>query len=103
MIISLTVILFKATGNTMSTEVKCLRPVQHVGIVYDLLKSIPHGNFPIVNTPRYPTIDDVELRPGDRDCWLDLWPYVNTANTIAYADSTCATFRWWQTMLLTLS
>ena len=130
----------------MSTEVKCLRPVERVGIVYDLLKSLPHGNFPIVDTassgtlygtasramlctllqrrafgqphdvnnghyhsnsdgstdyaellgpkrlsplvqwdtiervyPRYPTIDDVELRPGDRNCWLDLRPYANTA------------------------
>jgi chloride channel 7 len=130
----------------MSTEVKCLRPVERVGIVYDLLKNVSHGNFPIVDTassgtlygtasrsmlctllqrrafgqphdvnnghyhsypdgsvdhaellgpkrlsplvqwdtiervyPRYPTIDDVELRPGDRNCWLDLRPYANTA------------------------
>ena len=36
----------------MSTEVKCLCPVEHVGIgiVYDLLKSVGHGNFPIVDT-----------------------------------------------------
>ena len=133
-------------GQVMSTEVKCLRPVERVGIVYDLLKNAPHGNFPIVDTassgtlygtasrsmlctllqrrafgqphdvnnghchsnsgrsldytellgpkrlsplvqwdtiervyPRYPTIEDVELRPGDRDCWLDLRPYANTA------------------------
>lgn len=133
-------------GQVMSTEVKCLRPVERVAIVYDLLKSVPHGNFPIVDTassgtlygtasramlctllqrrafgqphdvndghfhsnsdrsmdyaellgpkrlsplvqwdtiervyPRYPTIDDVQLRPGDRNCWLDLRPYANTA------------------------
>lgn len=133
-------------GQVMSTEVKCLRPVERVGIVYDLLKSVGHGNFPIVDTassgtlygtasramlctllqrrafgqphdvnnghyhsnsdgsvdyaellgpkrlsplvqwdtiervyPRYPTIDDVQLRPGDRNCWLDLRPYANTA------------------------
>ena len=133
-------------GQVMSTEVKCLRPVERVGIVYDLLKNVSHGNFPIVDTassgtlygtasrsmlctllqrrafgqphdvnnghyhshqdgsvdyaellgpkrlsplvqwdtiervyPRYPTIDDVELRPGDRNCWLDLRPYANTA------------------------
>lgn len=133
-------------GQVMSTEVKCLRPVERVGIVYDLLKNVQHGNFPIVDTassgtlygtasramlctllqrrafgqphdvnnghyhansdgsvdyaellgpkrlsplvqwdtiervyPRYPTIDDVELRPGDRNCWLDLRPYANTA------------------------
>ena len=133
-------------GQVMSTEVKCLRPVERVGIVYDLLKSVGHGNFPIVDTassgtlygtasramlctllqrrafgqphdvnnghyhsnadgsadyaellgpkrlsplvqwdtiervyPCYPTIDDVLLRPGDRNCWLDLRPYANTA------------------------
>lgn len=133
-------------GQVMSTEVKCLRPVERVGIVYDLLKSVGHGNFPIVDTassgtlygtasramlctllqrrafgqphdvnnghyhsntdgsvdyaellgpkrlsplvqwdtiervyPRYPTIDDVQLRHGDRNCWLDLRPYANTA------------------------
>ncbi|KAL7554548.1 hypothetical protein ACHAWF_018010, partial [Thalassiosira exigua] len=133
-------------GQVMSTEVKCLRPVERVGIVYDLLKNIQHSNFPIVDTassgtlygtasrsvlctllqrrafgqphhlnngqyransdggadyaellgpkrlsplvqwdtiervyPNYPTIDDVQLRPGDRNCWLDLRPYANTA------------------------
>jgi chloride channel 7 len=29
--------------------------------------------------PRYPTIGDVEMRDGDRNCWLDLRPYANTA------------------------
>ena len=43
-------------GQVMSTKVKCLRPVERVGI--------------------------------------------NMENTIAYADSTCATCRWLQTMLL---
>ena len=133
-------------GQVMSTEVKCLRPVERVGIVYDLLKSVGHGNFPIVDTassgtlygtasrsmlctllqrrafgqphdvnnghhhsttdggvdyaellgpkrlsplvqwdtiervyPRYPKINEVQLRPGDRNCWLDLRPYANTA------------------------
>ncbi len=37
-------------GQVMSTEVKCLRPVERVGIVYDLLKNVQHGNFPIVDT-----------------------------------------------------
>ncbi|KAL3769142.1 hypothetical protein ACHAWO_007883 [Cyclotella atomus] len=37
-------------GQVMSTEVKCLRPVERVGIVYDLLKNVSHGNFPIVDT-----------------------------------------------------
>lgn len=144
-------------GQVMSTEVKCLRPVERAGVVYDLLKSCSHGNFPIVDTasggtlygtasrsilctllqrrafgqpdvlrdydepntnnknnnytnghangygagaqnlgprrlsplvqwdtiervyPRYPQIEDVEMRNGDRNCWLDLRPYANTA------------------------
>jgi chloride channel 7 len=128
-------------GQVMSTEVKCLRPVERAGVVYDLLRSCSHGHFPIVDTasggtlsgtasrsmlctllqrrafrppdalddydgqngggcdslgprrlsplvqwdtierayPRYPTIKDVEMRSGDRDCWLELRPYANTA------------------------
>mmetsp|Transcript_3666 Transcript_3666/g.5472 ORF Transcript_3666/g.5472 Transcript_3666/m.5472 type:complete len:899 (-) Transcript_3666:97-2793(-) len=128
-------------GQVMSTDVKCLRPVERAGIVYDLLKSCQHNCFPIVDTtsggtlfgtasrsmlctllqrrafgppdvvleeydhshgsceslgpkrfsplvqwdtierefPRYPKIQDVELRPSDRQCWLDLRPYANTA------------------------
>ena len=37
-------------AQVMSTEVKCLRPVERVGVVYDLLRSCGHGNFPIVDT-----------------------------------------------------
>ncbi|GKZ00758.1 hypothetical protein MPSEU_001027600 [Mayamaea pseudoterrestris] len=37
-------------AQVMSTEVKCLRPVERVGVVFDLLKSCGHGNFPIVDT-----------------------------------------------------
>lgn len=131
-------------GQVMSTEVKCLRPVERAGVVYDLLCSCSHGNFPIVDTtsggtlygtasramlctllqrrafgqpdvltdydddknstgngcetlgprrlsplvqwdtiervyPKYPTIDDIEMRNVDRNCWLDLRPYANTA------------------------
>ena len=127
-------------GQVMSTEVKCLRPVERAGAVYDLLRSCSHGTFPIVDSasggtlygtasrsmlctllqrrafgppvalddyerdeggcenlgprrlsplvqwstierayPRYPTISDVEMRHGDRNCWLDLRPYANTA------------------------
>jgi len=127
-------------GQVMSTEVKCLRPVERAGVVYDLLRIYSHGTFPIVDTesggtlygtasramlctllqrrafgspdvfsddnshegvceslgprrlsplvqwdtierayPRYPTIHDVEMRDSDRDCWLDLRPYANTA------------------------
>eukprot|EP00592_Proboscia_alata_P028268 CAMPEP_0194446072 /NCGR_PEP_ID=MMETSP0176-20130528/128221_1 /TAXON_ID=216777 /ORGANISM="Proboscia alata, Strain PI-D3" /LENGTH=994 /DNA_ID=CAMNT_0039272717 /DNA_START=152 /DNA_END=3137 /DNA_ORIENTATION=- len=140
-------------GQVMSkTDVKCLRPVERAGVVYDLLRSCRHGTFPIVDTasggtlygtasrsmlctllqrrafgdpgvlsesaytpndpdspnnngnnsdisrlgpkrlsplvqwdtiervfPRYPTIEDVEMRPNDRNCWLDLRPYANTA------------------------
>jgi H+/Cl- antiporter ClcA len=153
-------------GQVMSTEVKCLRPVERVGIVYDLLKNVKHGNFPIVDTassgtlygtasrsmlctllqrrafgqphdvnnghyhshqdgsvdyaellgpkrlsplvqwdtiervyPRYPTIDDVELRPGDRNCWLDLRPYANTAPyTINETASIQRTYRLFRTL-----
>mmetsp|Transcript_7074 Transcript_7074/g.10297 ORF Transcript_7074/g.10297 Transcript_7074/m.10297 type:complete len:927 (-) Transcript_7074:203-2983(-) len=150
-------------GQVMSTEVKCLRPVERVGIVYDLLKNAHHGNFPIVDTassgtlygtasrtmlctllqrrafgqpydvnngqhhsngddyaellgpkrlsplvqwdtlervyPRYPTIDDVELRPGDRNCWLDLRPYANTAPyTINETASIQRTYRLFRTL-----
>jgi chloride channel 7 len=128
-------------GQVMSTDVKCLRPVEHAGIVYDLLRSCQHNCFPIVDTtsggtlfgtasrsmlctllqrrafgppdvvleeydhsqgsceslppkrfsplvqwdtierefPNYPQIQDVEMRPADRQCWLDLRPYANTA------------------------
>jgi len=153
-------------GQVMSTEVKCLRPVERVSIVYDLLKSVQHGNFPIVDTassgtlygtasrsmlctllqrrafgqphdvnnghyhsnsdgsvdyaellgpkrlsplvqwdtiervyPRYPTIDDVQLRPGDRNCWLDLRPYANTAPyTINETASIQRTYRLFRTL-----
>lgn len=153
-------------GQVMSTEVKCLRPVERVGVVYDLLKSVGHGNFPIVDTassgtlygtasrsmlctllqrrafgqphdvnnghyhsntdgsvdyaellgpkrlsplvqwdtiervyPRYPTIDDVQMRPGDRNCWLDLRPYANTAPyTINETASIQRTYRLFRTL-----
>jgi chloride channel 7 len=123
-------------GQVMSTEVKCLRPVERAGVVYDLLRSCSHGTFPIVDTasggtlygtasrsmlctllqrrafgspdvledydasenlgprrlsplvqwdtierayPRYPAIEYVDIRESDRNCWLDLRPYANTA------------------------
>jgi chloride channel 7 len=128
-------------GQVMSTDVKCLRPVERAGVVYDLLSSCNHNCFPIVDTtsggtlygtasrsmlctllkrrafgspdvvleeydhangsceslgpkrfsplvqwdtierefPRYPTINDVDMLNPDRDCWLDLRPYANTA------------------------
>jgi chloride channel 7 len=123
-------------GQVMSTEVKCLRPVERAGVVYDLLRSCSHGTFPIVDTasggtlygtasrsmlctllqrrafgspdvledydasenlgprrlsplvqwdtierayPRYPAIENVDIRESDRNCWLDLRPYANTA------------------------
>jgi chloride channel 7 len=123
-------------GQVMSTEVKCLRPVERAGVVFDLLRTCSHGTFPIVDTasggtlygtasrsmlctllqrrafgspdivddydnsdnlgprrlsplvqwdtierayPKYPTIDDVNMGESDRNCWLDLRPYANTA------------------------
>ena len=49
--------------------------------------------------PRYPTIDDVLLRPGDRNCWLDLRPYANTAPyTINETASIQQTYRLFRTL-----
>jgi chloride channel 7 len=144
-------------GQAMSTEVKCLRPVERAGVVYDLLRSCKHGTFPIVDTasggtlygtagrnmlctllqrrafgapdvledydepnknfgprrlsplvqwdtierayPRYPTINDVEMRESDRNCWLDLRPYANTAPyTINETASIQRTYRLFRTL-----
>lgn len=144
-------------GQVMSTEVKCLRPVERVGVVYDLLRSCGHGTFPIVDTasggtlygtasrymlctllqrrafgspdvledydgpqqnlgprrlsplvqwdtierayPRYPTIADVEIRDSERNCWLDLRPYANTAPyTINETASIQRTYRLFRTL-----
>jgi chloride channel 7 len=143
-------------GQVMSAEVKCLRPVERAGVVYDLLRSCQHGTFPIVDTasggtlygtasrsmlctllkrrafgnpdilddydnsdtlgprrlsplvqwdtierayPRYPTIDDVTMREPDRNCWLDLRPYANTAPyTINETASIQRTYRLFRTL-----
>jgi len=143
-------------GQVMSTEVKCLRPVERAGVVYDLLQSCSHGTFPIVDTasggtlygtasdnmlctllqrrafgnpdilddydacetlgprrlsplvqwdtierayPRYPTIADVDMRPIDRNCWLDLRPYANTAPyTVNETASIQRTYRLFRTL-----
>jgi len=37
-------------GQIMNTDVKCIRPVERAGVVYDLLKNCSHGTFPIVDT-----------------------------------------------------
>eukprot|EP00977_Amphora_coffeiformis_P010919 scaffold2581_cov143-Amphora_coffeaeformis.AAC.1 len=144
-------------GQAMSTEVKCLRPVERAGVVYDLLRACKHGTFPIVDTasggtlygtasrymlctllqrrafgapdvledydepnknfgprrlsplvqwdtiervyPRYPTIHDVEMRESDRNCWLDLRPYANTAPyTVNETASIQRTYRLFRTL-----
>lgn len=144
-------------AQVMSTEVKCLRPVERAGVVYDLLVNCGHGNFPIVDTasggtlygtagramlctllqrrafgspdvledydgpqqnlgprrlsplvqwdtierayPRYPTIDDVDMRDSDRNCWLDLRPYANTAPyTVNETASIQRTYRLFRTL-----
>ena len=46
----------------MSTEVKCFCLVERVGIVYDLLKNVPHGNFPIVATASSGTLHGTASR-----------------------------------------
>ena len=146
-------------GQVMSTDVKCLRPVERAGVVYDLLRNCSHGTFPIVDTassgtlygtaarsmlctllqrrafgpadalsdydegggcdslgprrlsplvqwdtiervyPRYPSIDDVDMRAGDRNCWLDLRPYANTAPyTVNETASIQRTYRLFRTL-----
>eukprot|EP00814_Leptocylindrus_danicus_P006643 CAMPEP_0116013034 /NCGR_PEP_ID=MMETSP0321-20121206/5483_1 /TAXON_ID=163516 /ORGANISM="Leptocylindrus danicus var. danicus, Strain B650" /LENGTH=822 /DNA_ID=CAMNT_0003482501 /DNA_START=36 /DNA_END=2504 /DNA_ORIENTATION=+ len=144
-------------GQVMSTDVKCLRPVERAGIVYDLLSSCKHGCFPIVDIssggtlygtasrsmlctllqrrafgqpdalsgdfnsgknlgprrlsplvqwdtiervfPRYPTVDDINMRSSDRECWLDLRPYANTAPyTINETASIQRTYRLFRTL-----
>jgi H+/Cl- antiporter ClcA len=144
-------------GQVMSTQVKCLRPVERAGVVYDLLRSCGHGSFPIVDTasggtlygtasrymlctllqrrafgspdvledydgpqqhlgprrlsplvqwdtierayPRYPKLSDVDMREGDRNCWLDLRPYANTAPyTVNETASIQRTYRLFRTL-----
>ena len=142
-------------GQVMSTDVKCLRPVERAGVVYDLLRNCSHGTFPIVDTassgtlfgtasrdmlctllkrrafgspndiadydentlsskrlsplvqwdtlervyPRYPTIEDVEMRSADRNCLLDLRPYANTAPyTVNETASIQRTYRLFRTL-----
>jgi chloride channel 7 len=143
-------------GQVMSTGVKCLRPVERAGVVYDLLRACSHGTFPIVDTasggtlygtasrsmlctllqrrafgnpealedyddaealgprrlsplvqwdtierayPRYPQIEDIDMRPNDRNCWLDLRPYANTAPyTVNETASIQRTYRLFRTL-----
>ena len=142
-------------GQVMSTEVKCLRPVEKAGVVYDLLLNCSHGTFPIVDItsggtlygtasrymlctllqrrafgprdvlddsphqnlgprrlsplvqwetieaayPKYPTVADVSMGDEDRDCWLDLRPYANTAPyTINETASIQRTYRLFRTL-----
>lgn len=144
-------------GQVMSTEVKCLRPVERAGVVFDLLQSCGHGTFPIVDSassgtlygtasryvlctllrrrafglpdvledydghqrqlgpvrlsplvawetierayPNYPTQDDVSMIDRDRNSWLDLRPYANTAPyTINETASIQRTYRLFRTM-----
>ena len=143
-------------GQVMSAEVKCLRPVERAGVVYDLLRSCSHGTFPIVDTasggtlygtasrsmlctllqrrafghpdvlndydaceslgsrrlsplvqwdtierayPRYPTVDTIDMRSSDRNCWLDLRPYANTAPyTVNETASIQRTYRLFRTL-----
>lgn len=144
-------------GQVMSTEVKCLRPVERAGVVYDLLRSCSHGTFPIVDTasggtlygtasrymlctllqrrafgspdvldeyhdqghdlgprrlsplvqwdtiekayPKYPNVDNIDMLESDRDGWLDLRPYANTAPyTVNETASIQRTYRLFRTL-----
>ena len=144
-------------GQVMSSDVKCLRPVEKAGVVYDLLRSCSHGTFPIVDIssggtlygtasrdmlctllqrrafgspdviseldnagvalgpkrlsplvqwdtiervyPRYPSVEDVDMKMEDRSCLLDLRPYANTAPyTINETASIQRTYRLFRTL-----
>ncbi|KAG7374782.1 chloride channel [Nitzschia inconspicua] len=131
-------------GQIMGANVIFLRPVEKVGIIYDILKSSKHSNYPVVDTddknilfgtigrnalcvllqkrafgypadastigqntpsimanylqigerryfpliqweileksyPKYPSVFDLRVTEQDRDQWVDLRPYANTA------------------------
>ena len=130
-------------GQIMGSNVVFIRPVEKVGVIYDILVSSSHSNFPVVDTddknvlfgtigrnalcvllqerafgspstgddndsqlgatanylqvgerryfplvqwdviekayPRYPSVKDVRVTEDDRDQWVDLRPYANTA------------------------
>jgi chloride channel 7 len=144
-------------SQVMCTDVKCLRPIERAGVVYDLLRNCSHGTFPIVDSddsgtlygtasrdmlctllqrkaygspdvlndeneaglslgpkrvsplvqwetlerayPRYPSVDDVDMRSADRNCLLDLRPYANTAPyTINETSSIQRTYRLFRTL-----
>jgi len=128
----------------MSEDVIFVRPVEKVGIIYDILRSSNHSNFPVVDIddngilfgtigrnalcillkqrafglpkkkctkdgetlihnylvleetnekylplvqwevieksyPKYPSVKDIRINMEDRDCYVDLRPYSNTA------------------------
>jgi chloride channel 7 len=49
--------------------------------------------------PRYATIDDVDMRESDLNCWLDLRPYANTAPyTVNETASIQRTYRLFRTL-----
>lgn len=49
--------------------------------------------------PKYPTIDDVDMRSADRNCLLDLRPYANTAPyTVNETASIQRTYRLFRTL-----
>lgn len=128
----------------MGANVIFIRPVEQVGIIYDILRSSKHSNYPVVDTddknilfgtigrnalcvllqqrafghpadastigkhtpsimanylqigerryfpliqweileksyPKYPNVTDLRITEQDRDQWVDLRPYANTA------------------------
>lgn len=128
-------------GHIMSREIVFVRPIERVGVIYDILKSTEHSSFPVIDTedkdvlygtinrsalcmllqaraygvPKSeeeftptvqsgvrlepfdesyvplvpyktiereygnPSVDDIRVGESDRDLWLDLRPYCNTA------------------------
>ena len=49
-------------GQVMSTEVKCLHPVECAGVVYDLLRRCSHGTFPTIDTASGGTLSGTASR-----------------------------------------
>ncbi|CAM9377787.1 unnamed protein product [Phaeothamnion confervicola] len=149
-------------SQAMSRDVKCLRPIEKVGFVFDILQTCEHDCFPVVETasggilvgtvlrkclavliskrafgtgaatggggrggggeggepyalrrvapkvswgslekiyPRYPDVHDLRISAEDREGWMDLRPYVNTAPyVINESASMTRTYRLFRTL-----
>jgi chloride channel 7 len=138
-------------SQVMNRKVKCMRPVERAGFVFDVLNSTEHDCFPVVHVqgdsdgvlvgtvlrkalcvviqrgafgrpdadprspcrvsplvswdaletiyPRYPDIKDLQISQDERQCWIDLRPYVNTAPYVINESSSLSrTYRLFRTL-----